>query len=164
MSQLQHVYDDGGREAAGFTGKTGDCVTRAITIASGADYRQVYDELFQATLDDRFFMRKLEARYGENARKHASPRTGVNRRIYDRYLRDHGWEWTATMGIGTGCQVHLREGELPPFGRLIVRLSRHLTTVLDGVIHDTFNPSRDGTRCVYGYYQPGWNHYTKGRR
>jgi hypothetical protein len=24
--------------------------------------------------------------------------------------------------------------------------------VIDGVIHDTFDPSRGGTRCVYGYW------------
>jgi len=29
---------------------------------------------------------------------------------------------------------------------------RHLTAVIDGVIHDTHDPSRDGTRSVYGYY------------
>jgi hypothetical protein len=24
--------------------------------------------------------------------------------------------------------------------------------VIDGVIHDTYDPSRDGKRCVYGYF------------
>jgi hypothetical protein len=56
------------------------------------------------------------------------------------------------MQIGHGCRVHLRADELPT-GRLIVVVSRHLTAVLDGVIHDTFDPSRQGTRCVYGYYR-----------
>ena len=32
-------------------------------------------------------------------------------------------------------------------------VSKHITAVVDGVIHDTFDPSRDGTRCVYGYWQ-----------
>jgi hypothetical protein len=32
--------------------------------------------------------------------------------------------------------------------------SRHLVAVIDGVIHDTHDCSRDGTRCVYGYFQP----------
>jgi hypothetical protein len=27
-----------------------------------------------------------------------------------------------------------------------------LCAVIDGVIHDTFNPSRGGSRCVYGYW------------
>lgn len=56
------------------------------------------------------------------------------------------------MGIGTGCTVHLRDGELPR-GRLIVAVSKHIVAVVDGVIHDTHDPSRDETRCVYGYWQ-----------
>ena len=56
------------------------------------------------------------------------------------------------MQIGSGCKVHLRSDELPG-GRLIVRTSRHLVAVIDGEIHDTYDPSREGTRCVYGYYK-----------
>ena len=36
---MEFKNDDGGRVAAGFEGKTGDCVTRAIAIATGRDYR-----------------------------------------------------------------------------------------------------------------------------
>ena len=39
-----------------------------------------------------------------------------------------------------------------PNGIVICRLSRHLTTVIDGVIFDTYDCSRDGTRMVYGYW------------
>ncbi len=56
------------------------------------------------------------------------------------------------MAIGSGCTVHLRIGELPA-GRLVVSLSKHMTAVIDGVIHDTYDPSRGGTRCVYGYWR-----------
>jgi hypothetical protein len=45
-----------------------------------------------------------------------------------------------------------RNGELP-IGRLIVSVSKHLVAVVDGVIHDTHDPSRAGTRCVYGYWR-----------
>jgi hypothetical protein len=55
------------------------------------------------------------------------------------------------MQIGSGCKVHFRSAELPP-GRLIVKVSRHLVAVIDGVIHDTSDCSRRGTRCVYGYW------------
>jgi len=34
----------------------------------------------------------------------------------------------------------------------VVACSKHYTAVIDGVIHDTHDPSRDGTRAVYGYY------------
>ena len=56
------------------------------------------------------------------------------------------------MSIGSGCKVHLAEGELP-MGRLVVAVSRHYTAVIDGVVWDTSNPCRGGMRCVYGYWR-----------
>ena len=56
--------------------------------------------------------------------------------------------------FGTGCRVHLRDGELP-MGRLIVTVSKHECAVINGVIHDTSDPSRGGTRCVYGFWSSG---------
>jgi hypothetical protein len=128
---MEHAYDDGGRAQAGYKGTTDDCVTRAIAIAAELPYQEVYDALF--------------------ALGNSSPRGGVSRRVYDRYLSELGWTWVPTMHIGSGCRVHLRAEELPA-GRLIVRLSKHVCAVVDGVVHDTHNPSRDGTRCVYGYW------------
>jgi hypothetical protein len=55
------------------------------------------------------------------------------------------------MKVGAGCQVHLRPDELPD-GVLIAKVSKHLTAIINGVIHDTHDPSRNGNRCVYGYY------------
>ena len=95
----------------------------------------------------------------------------------------HGFAWIATMRIGQGCRVHLHDGELPE-GRLVVRLSKHVTAVVDGVIHDNHNPQREehrlerfpgwqfarvksgqtitangvasvSRRCVYGYWKRG---------
>lgn len=135
-------HDDGGRVAAGFRGSTGDCVTRAITIASGAPYREVYDTIHAM----------LRADPKCKARGKTSPRDGVPRRIYDPLLATLGFVWTPTMGFGTGCTVHLLPEELPP-GRLVVRLSKHVAAVVDGVLHDTYDCSRGGTRCVYGYWR-----------
>jgi hypothetical protein len=59
------------------------------------------------------------------------------------------------MHIGSGCTAHLRDGESwVPQGRVIVKVSKHYTALIDGVIHDTHDPSRGGTRCVYGYWTP----------
>ena len=137
-------YDDGGREAAGFRGSAGDCVTRAIAIALQVPYSQVYEEINELA-------RSTER--GRNAGR-SSARTGVWRKTYDAYLLAHGWVFTPCVRVGSGCKVHVRRDELP-CGRVILRLSKHLTTVVDGVIHDTFNPSRDGSRCVYGFYTRG---------
>lgn len=148
-----YVYDDGGREAAGFRGKTGDCVTRAIAIATGKPYREVYDALWAGNKD------YASTRRGRVARKIASgrgrsgttPRNGVFKEVSKPYLQSLGWRFTPTMHIGSGCKVHLRADELPK-GRLIVKVSRHMVAVIDGVIHDTYDCSRDGTRCVYGFW------------
>jgi hypothetical protein len=63
-----------------------------------------------------------------------------------------GFVWVPTMSIGSGCKVHLRADELPA-GRLVVSVSNHYTTMIDGVINDTWNPDRGGDRCVYGYWK-----------
>lgn len=68
-----------------------------------------------------------------------------------KFMEAHGFTWVPTMGIGTGAKVHLRADELPG-GVVLARVSKHFATLIDGVIHDTLDPSRDGTRCVYGYW------------
>jgi hypothetical protein len=150
---MDWVYDDGGRAAAGFTGRADDCVVRAIAIATQQPYGTVYSTLHDYALADPVLMARLALRYGPRARAQASPRAGVHRRVYDGYLAGLGWSWTATMRVGEGCTTHLRPAELPT-GRLIARLSRHVCAVIDGVVHDTGDPSRGGRRCVYGYWQP----------
>ena len=142
MSYLAMEYNDGGRSKAGYTGATGDCVCRAISIATETPYQEVYDALAG--------MGKKERKSKRRSHK-SHPRTGVYRVTYEKFLKQLGWTFHATMGIGTGCRVHLRADELPE-GRLIVRVSKHLTTVIDGVLYDTHDPTREGTRCVYGYY------------
>lgn len=124
-------FNDGGRGLAGYKGETGDCVVRAISIATEKSYQEIYDSLYAISW--------------------ISPRKGVYKRVYETYLDSIGWKRTTTMKFGQGCKAHLKADELPP-GRLIVQVSKHLVAVIDGVIQDTFDCSRDGTRCVYGYW------------
>jgi hypothetical protein len=140
---LPWVRDDGGRAAAGYRGSAGDCVTRAVAIATGQSYQEAYDGISAAA---------REYSLG-GLRVSGSARGGVPRPVYDAYLKDLGWTWTPVMLIGQGCTVHLRAGELPG-GALITRLSRHLCAVIDGTVHDTHDPCRGGQRCVYGYFRP----------
>lgn len=142
-TRLGFKYDDGGRSAAGYTGKTGDCVTRAIAIATGLPYQRVYDDLND--------LARLERPGTRRTRSNA--RTGVSKATRTRYLTQLGWKWHPTMQIGKGCRVHLRKDELPA-GRILACVSRHLVAVIDHVMHDTYNPSRSATRCVYGYWTP----------
>jgi hypothetical protein len=147
-SRSPFVYDDGGRAAAGFKGATRDCVTRAISIATSKPYKEIYDSINQVARSERRGKRKSGI---------SSARTGVYKQTTKKYVESLGWRWTPTMQIGSGCRVHLCKGELPS-GRLIVSVSRHVVAVIDGVIHDTHDCSRGGTRCVYGYWRAPDNH------
>lgn len=140
---MRFQYNDGGRKAAGFTGKIqpGDCVCRSIAIATGMSYREVYDTINS---------RAKEGRKGSRKRK-SSARNGVHREVYEALLKEWGWDWYPTMKVGQGCKVHLCAEELPQ-GTLICRVSRHMVCVKDGVLHDVYNCARDGKRCVYGYF------------
>lgn len=146
MTPLPFELDDGGRAAAGFRGSAGDCVARAVAIASGRPYDEVYDALARGTGDQRASSRR--------GRRPRSARNGIDtkRKWFRDYMASLGFSWTPTMQVGTGCRVHLALGEIPARGRLVVCVSRHYAAVVDGVIRDTSNPSRDGTRCVYGIW------------
>jgi len=146
---LTFVEDDGGRKHAGFKGTTGDCSTRAIAIAVGLPYAEVYDSLTKLGKACRITKRHPKPCYA---------RTGVCLKVINRFLGSHGWTWHATMGIGTGTTVHLRAGELPRNKYLIARISKHLVAVVDGELHDTHDPSGDGTRAVYGVWYPRSEH------
>ena len=152
---MEWIYNDGGRSAAGYKGTTGDCVCRAIAIAAERPYQEVYD------LINEYAKRE---RTGSRKRGKSNARTGVYKDTIKKVMEHYGWKWVATMKIGQGCKVHLNENELPK-GRLVVSLSKHETAVIDGVIHDTYDPNDRGAwldadgnelpktdRCVYGYF------------
>jgi hypothetical protein len=141
---MKWVYNDGGRAAAGFKGKARDCACRSIAIVTERPYQEVYDALNLLGASERRGKRKAGK---------SDARLGVYRQAIDRYMMALGWRWVPLMGIGTGCTVHLRDGELP-LGRLLVSLSRHTAAVIDGVLYDNHDCSRGGTRCVYGYWSP----------
>jgi hypothetical protein len=141
---MNFTYNDGGRAKAGYKGKAGDCVCRAIAIAVDKPYQEIYNDLSEFGW--------METSQGRAADGLIEPRSDTMK-VIKEYLDYLGWQWVPTVKIGTGCKVHLRAEELPK-GRLIARVSRHFVAVIDGVIHDTGDPSRGGWRCVYGYFIP----------
>src|ERR1035437_9342812 len=149
---MEFIFNDGGRKDAGYKGQTGDCVVRAIVIVTGKSYQEVYDAMNALSKEQKLGFRKEKSMYGTKYVKVSAARTGVVKKVYGEYLKSLGYTWTATMGIGTGCRVHLLKEELPA-GRIIASLSRHLVAVIDGVVNDTHDCSREGKRCVYGYYK-----------
>ena len=176
---MKIIINDGGRAASGRKGSTGDCVARSVTIASGRPYSEVYAAL--ASINERMPKTKRRMKRGRHlGQATASHGIYVQSKLFKDYMKSLGFVWTATMGIGTGCKVHLADGELP-MGRLVVSVSRHYCAVIDGVINDIYDPQRDdsymfepdhgqalkpgqgrnsngvytkvGGRCVYGYWR-----------
>lgn len=163
-AQATWVYNDGGRSTYFKGKKVGDCVARAVAIASGIDYKKVYDTFAEKQSKQRVTKKHLRyatynhtsARYSWKDGKVRFAKTAqhgvaVKRKWFKDQMREWGFRWVPTMKIGSGCQVHLRADELPK-GRLVVAVSKHYTCVIDGVVNDTYDCSRDGTRCVYGYW------------
>lgn len=141
---MEWIYATGGREKY-FKGKhVGDCVTRAICNATGKDYKEVYDAINKLAKNEHLSKHK---------RSKSSARSGVYKTTYKKYLSNLGYIFVPTMLIGSGCTVHLNKEELPSTGTYIISVSGHLTCIKDGVLYDTFDCSREGTRCVYGYWK-----------
>ncbi len=101
---MKFVYDDGGRAAAGYIGDTRDCVCRAIAIAAQRPYKEVYDLINKYAKSERITKRNP---------KRSNARTGCRKETAQKILEHYGFTWVATMHIGQGCTVHLRENELP---------------------------------------------------
>lgn len=130
------VWNDGGRRAAGFKGRAGDCVTRAIAIATGKPYREVYDALFEAMTPTASLGR---------SRRRPSPRNGIYSFIWKPYLLSLGFKWVSKPGYFT-------KSNLPHKGVVIVYTHRHLAAVIDGVIHDVWDSSKGGDKEMTGYF------------
>lgn len=132
MELLKHEYNDGGRSEYFKADRVGDCVTRAVAIVTGKDYKQVYDEIAELV--------------------GYSPRNGIEGDDDRKVMAHYGGRWVPTMKIGQGCKCHLRANEIPMTGRIVCSVSKHVVAVIDGVIQDTWDCSREGNRCVYGYW------------
>jgi hypothetical protein len=156
------VKDDGGRARSGIargskSDLVGDCVPRAIAIATEIPYPQVHDALIAAavrhaaTEDSDWSKYARERAKGRGGVRVFHADHGVSPTIYGPYLRSLGWKFTSTKELPRGKGIHLRADELPA-GRLIVRLHGHLVAVIDGEIHDTGDCSDEGRCRILGYW------------
>ena len=140
---MRFKYSDGGRSNYFRAENVGDCVVRAICNATGLDYKIVYDDLKALAKTERIT---------KHHKTKSSVRDGVSKQTAKKYIESLGWTWIPIMKIGSGCTMHLSNKDFPTDGIYIVSVSGHLTCVKDGVIYDTYDCSRAGTRCVYGYW------------
>lgn len=136
---MKFKYDDGGRAAAGYRSKGGDCVCRTIAIATGLPYQQVYDRL-------------AEGNSKQRKSAHHTPSCSVMGGVstyavwFKRYMKELGFTWHTTPAI------KLENGKAPK-GRIICSLREHVVAIIDGVMHDDKFHATKGWRRVYGYWK-----------
>ena len=145
---MRYQYNDGGRSDAGYKGDAGDCVVRAIAIATEQSYQKVYDDLKEFNVE---FAKGRSRAAKKVADRGPSPRDGNFKEAYAKYLKSLGWDWKATCRPGQKWRLHLDPYELPE-GRIICKVSRHAVAAIGSIVQDTYDCTRDGTRMVYGYY------------
>lgn len=124
MTRAKHFrWTDGGRASEGLgEDPTGDCVVRAISIATRLNYVTV-----RAMILDQ--ARRLRMR--------CEPDRGVHRTIYAALLERLGW-----------TRVRPGDKRVASAKRLILNTTRHLVAVVDGVVYDTWDPmTKDDPRA-----------------
>jgi hypothetical protein len=116
---LRWAYDDGGRGSAGlefnFEDEINECVTRAIAIATGRAYGEVYDMVDE---------------FGRAAGHLDIACEGVPFELTRELMSEIGWRWVPLRNAS------LVTGSLPDEPRLIADMPGHVCAIIDGVVRD----------------------------
>jgi Protein of unknown function (DUF3102) len=108
-ARCRFVKNDGGRKKSGIArtarrkDEVGDCVTRAIAIATGKPYREVHDALTVANVRHLYEGGNPESPWSKYARRRGGvcafdPDHGCPDGAYGPYLESLGWRYTSTKG------------------------------------------------------------------
>lgn len=124
---MKLVYSTGGREKYYKALNVRDCVTRAVAISNDMDYKEAYD---------------LVKKYN----KGDSPRNGVYTSVVPDIFKDLGWERVKVAEPEQENPVYFTGKEVPDQGVVVCQLTGHVTTVIDGVLYDTFNCTKSRKR------------------
>ena len=100
-----------------------DCTARALSVLTNRSWRDVYLELSE-----------LSSRVGYTF----SDVPFIEDYLDERYERECHYAKT----VGEFAREH-------PYGRYAVTMPSHITAIIDGIIVDTFDPSRSIMRCAW---------------
>ena len=136
---LTHKFNDGGKADAGLgTANSRDCCIRAAAIALGQGYRKTKKELNELLIE---MTGGLER----------SCNDGTPTPVFHRYLTERGFTLTLTP------KTYLKDHDFA--GRNVITvLPRHLMSVMDNVVNDTWDSRKcRNTKCgspsLNGYYE-----------
>ena len=137
---MRYQKTDGGRKDAGYRGRSGDCVTRAIAIATDTPYRRVRLEMTEM----------VKEATGGLVRGVAN---GCVTPVAHAYLTARGWE-----AVPTPKGIYLNE--LPCSGRFIACMTtrRHWAAVINNTVNDMWDSrytrrTKSGWMKLNGYYR-----------
>jgi len=124
---------DGGRKSAfpNSDRRAGDCVIRAITIATGKPYKQIWKELFSIALETGNF---------PNADS-----------VCVTYLESEGWE---RVKFGKKL-VRMNSHKIPKDKTIICHTRGHWVAMMNGIVNDTWDSttnSMEKSNRVFSYY------------
>ncbi|CAI8335046.1 MAG: Uncharacterised protein [Halieaceae bacterium] len=136
-SVLDYVQHDGGRQEAGFRGRS-DCVVRAICLVTGDVYADVRRDLS-------YLQKKMTGGL------YPSIADGVMTPVHYLYLTGKGWRLELTKN------TYLPD--IPRDGRFIAVIPRHVMAVCDGTVWDAWDSrfsrkTKSGYPRLLGYYCP----------
>ena len=111
------IEDDGGRKAAGFEGRVGDCCVRAVAISMEKAYKEVWD----------LFMRLSEV----------NPDNGVSHIHVCNVIAEDGWTRQYYSNGEQVIDVIPQKGKAIVWCRFLDGL--HAVAAVDGIIRDSWN-------------------------
>lgn len=111
--RCEYQYDDGGRKASGRKGEADDCVVRALAIAAGRDYGEVYRRVADAM---------------QEATGVKSARNGVPKKVCEVLRREYGFE-KVKQGRGPRMSYHEVAHR---YRTAIVTTNKHVCAIVDG--------------------------------
>jgi hypothetical protein len=122
---LKFQRSDGGQAACrGYFTDERDCVPRAIAIATGVPYKEVWEALA-----------KIQTR---------SPSTGTYPWAYEKYLLSIGWK---KLPVKTWARLDKRT--FPGDGAYLASTPRHLVAVVNQTVLDTWDSRRKRVKAIF---------------
>lgn len=104
-----------------------DCSIRAISLAEDKSWDEAYQELSEFAREEAITFSEIEF---------------IDKYLADRYPQYCQNQSKKILTVGDFADLKLK-------GRWLVTMSGHITTVIDGTIYDTFDPSDRYLWCAY---------------
>ena len=174
MKNLEFQQDDGGRslylkELGLSSNRAGDCVTRAIAIATNTPFNEVYTAMKKegdGTASNGVYESVYSPYLRKNFNWRKSGTPNYDEKLYETGKRRSTDGYIAKKRNFFCGGLHVNARDLPMKGPAIVLIDNHLFAMIDGVIRDTgtgewrLSPDRQkrgtciGGLCVKGIWRP----------